>query len=82
MSYDDISIDQFFVIFFFIQHVITLMLFRVPLYCIVIDQINKLPGNGLQSSPETSCYIEITRISRKIKIKLYFSYTLLIFEII
>ena len=68
VSYDDTSIDQFFVLFFFTQHVITRISFRVPLYCIVIDQINKLPEDGLKSSPETSCYIENTWISRKIKI--------------
>ena len=31
---------------------------RVPLYCIVIDQINKLPEDGLKPSRETSRYIE------------------------
>ena len=79
MSYDDISIGQvFFVLFFFTQHVITRISSRVPLYCIVVDQINKLPEDGLKSSPEMSRYTENTWISRKIKIKLYFSYTLLI----
>ena len=46
---------------------------------IVIDQINKLPEDGLKSSPETLRYIENTWISRKSKIKLYFSHTLLMF---
>ena len=69
---------SFFIIFFFTQHVITRISSRVPLYCIVIDQINKLPEDGLKFSPERSRYIENTWISGKIKIKLYFSYTLLI----
>ena len=69
---------NFFIIFFFTQHVITRISSRVPLYCIVIDQINKLPEDGLKFSPERSRYIENTWISGKIKIKLYFSYTLLI----
>ena len=43
----------------------------------MIDQINKLLEDGLKSSPETSRYVENTWISQKIKIKLYFSYTLL-----
>ena len=80
VSCDDISIDQgFFCIFFFTQHVITRISSRVPLHCIVIDQINKLPEDGLKSSPKTSRYVDNTWISRKIKINLYFSYTLLIF---
>ena len=66
MSCDDISIDQFFVLFFFTQHVITRISSRVPLYCIVIDQINKLPEDELKSAPETSCYIQNTWISRSI----------------
>ena len=60
LSYDDISIDQLFVLFFFIQHVITSISSRVPLNCTVIDQINKLPEDGLKSSPETSRYTENT----------------------
>ena len=43
----------------------------------MIVQINKLPEDGLNSSPNTSHYTENTWISQKIKIKLYFSYTLL-----
>ena len=54
-----------FLFFFFTQHVITRISSRVPLYCIVIDQINKLPEDGLKSSPKTSRYIENTWISRK-----------------
>ena len=50
---------------------------RVPLSCIIINQINKLPEDGLKSLPEKPHYIENTWISQKIKIKLYFSYTLL-----
>ena len=65
-----------FCFFFFTQHVITCILSTAPLYC-MIDQINKLPEDGLKSSPNTSHYIENTWISQKIKIKLYFSYTLL-----
>ena len=72
VSYDDVSIDQFFVLSFFTQHVITHISSRVPLNCIAIDQINKLPQDGLKSSPETSRYIANTWISQKIKIKLYF----------
>ena len=60
LSYDDISIDQLFVLFFFIQDVITSISSRVPLNCIVINQINKLPEDGLKSSPETSRYTENT----------------------
>ena len=52
-------------LFFFTQHVITRISSRVPWYCIVIDQVNKLPGNGLKTSPETSRYIVNTWISRK-----------------
>ena len=77
VSYGETSVDQFFVLFFLTQHVITRISPRVPLYYIVIDQINKLPEDGLKSSPETLRYIENTWISRKIKIKLCFSYTLL-----
>ena len=69
----------FFLSFFFTQHEITCISCRVPLRCIVIDQINKLPEDGLKSSPKTSHYIENTWINQKIKLKLYFSYTLLIF---
>ena len=54
-----------FLFFFFIQHVITRISSRVPLYCIVIDQINKLPEDGLKSSQETLRYIENTWICRK-----------------
>ena len=43
VSCDDISIDHFSYFFFFTLHVITRISSRVPLYCIVIDQINKLP---------------------------------------
>ena len=82
MSYDDTSIEQFFVLFFFTHYVITRISSRIPLYCIVIDQIDKLPENGLKSWPETSHYIENTWISRKIKIKLYFSCTLLQYALI
>ena len=78
----DISIDQFLVLFFFTQHVITCISSRVLMYYIVIDQINKLPEDGLKSLLETSRYIKNTWISREIKIKLYFSYTLLIFYMI
>ena len=35
--------------FFFTQHVITHILSRVLLYCIAVDQINKLPEDGLKS---------------------------------
>ena len=58
-----IDMDQFvfFVArFFFTQHGITRISPRVPLYCIVIDQINKLPEDGLKSSPETLRYTENT----------------------
>ena len=51
-----------FLFFFFTQHVITRISSRVPLYCIVIDQINKLPESGLKSQPETTHYIENTWI--------------------
>ena len=55
-------------------HVITCISSRVSsLYCIMIDQINELPEDGLKSSPETLRYIEDTWFNRKIKI----SYTLL-----
>ena len=63
VSYDDISTDQFFVLFFFTQHVITRISSRVPLNCIVTDEINKLPEDGLKSSPKKSRYIESTWIS-------------------
>ena len=45
VSFDDISIDQFFGLFFFTQHVITCISSRVPLYCIMIDQntLSKCP---------------------------------------
>ena len=38
----------------------------------MIDQINKLPKDGLKSSPETSRYTENKWISRKNQNKLYF----------
>ena len=58
--------------FFFTQHAITRISSRVSLYCIMIDQINELPEDGLKSSPETSRYIENTWFSRKIKISCTF----------
>ena len=54
------------------QHMVTCISSRVPLYHIVIDQINKLPEDGLKSSPETSLYVENTWIIQKITIKLHF----------
>ena len=51
--------------FFFTQYVITRISSRVPLYCIVIDQINKLPEDGPKSLRETSW------ISQKINITPY-----------
>ena len=54
MSCDDISIDQFLLLFFLTQHAITHISSRVSLYFIMIDQINELPEDGLKSSPETS----------------------------
>ena len=39
---------------------------------IMIDQINKLPEDGLKSSPETSHFTENKWISRKNQNKLYF----------
>ena len=50
---------------FFTQHGITCIWSRVPLHCIVIDQIHKLTEDGLNSLPEMSRYIENTWISRK-----------------
>ena len=46
VSSDGISTDQVFVVIFFTQHVITRISSRVLLYCIVIDQINKVPEDG------------------------------------
>ena len=54
--------------FFFTQLAITCISFRVSLYCIMIDQIDELPEDGLKSQPETSRYIENTWFSPKIKI--------------
>ena len=60
-------------------HCILLLLSRQSLYCVIIDQINKLPEDELKSSPKTSCYIENEWISRK-KIKISCaSYTLLVY---
>ena len=59
---DEISINQFFCFFFFTQHVITCIASRVPLSCVMVDQINKLPEHEQKSSPETSHYLENTRI--------------------
>ena len=53
--------------FFFTQHAITSS--RVSLYCIMIDQINELPEDGLKSSSEMSRYIENTWFRRKKKLK-------------
>ena len=39
------------------------------MYCLIIDQINEQPENGLKSSPETSRFIENKWISPKKKIK-------------
>ena len=39
--------------FFFTQHGITRSSPRVPLYCIVINQINKILEGGLKSLPES-----------------------------
>ena len=58
--------------FFFTYHAITRISSRVSLYCIMIDQINELPEDGLKSSPETSRYIENIWFSQKIKISLTF----------
>ena len=41
----------------------------------MIDEINELPEDGMESLPEMSHYIENTWISRKNLNKLYFSYT-------
>ena len=54
--------------FFFTQHVITHISSRVSLHCIINDQINKLPEDGVKSLPETSHYIENTWTSQKIKV--------------
>ena len=51
--------------FFFTQHVITRISSRLPLYCIAIIEIEKLPEDGLKSLPKTSRYMENTWISRK-----------------
>ena len=54
LSCDDISIDQFLLLFFFTQHAITPILSRASLYFIMIDQVNELPEDVLKSSLETS----------------------------
>ena len=41
---------------------------RVSLHCIINDQINKLPEDGVKSLPETLHYIENTWTSQKIKV--------------
>ena len=51
---------------------------RIPLHCIMINQIYELSEDGLKSSPETLGYVENTWISRKNKNKIVISYTLLI----
>ena len=38
---------------------------RVSLYCIIIDQINKLPEDGVKSLPKSLRYIENKWISQK-----------------
>ena len=62
--------------FFFSQHAVTHISSRVTLYCIMIDQINKLPEDGLKSLPKTSHYIENTWFTRKIKIRCIFLHIL------
>ena len=49
-----LALISFFCFFFFTQHAITRISSRVSLYFIIIDQINKVPENGLNSLPETS----------------------------
>ena len=53
MSCDDISIDQFLLLFLFAQHAITRVSSKVSLCFIMIDQINELPEDGLKSLPKT-----------------------------
>ena len=42
------------------------------MYCLMIDQINELPEDGLKSSPKTLRYVENTWFSRKIEISCTF----------
>ena len=62
----------------FSKDAITRILSRVSLYCIMIDQINKLPEDGRRSSPETSRYRENTWNSRNIKISCIFLHVIVI----
>ena len=54
--------------FFLHSAVITHISSRVSLHCIINDQINKLPEDGVKSLPETSHCIENTWTSQKIKV--------------
>ena len=53
-----------------------------PIFRQFVNLIIKLREDGLKSLPGTSRYIENTWISRKIKIKLYFSYTFSLMSLI
>ena len=63
VSFNNISIYQFLFFCFFltINHISS----RVSLHCIMIDQMNELPDDGMKSSPGTSRYKENKWISRK-----------------
>ena len=62
VSFDDISIDQFFGLFFFTQHVITCISSRVPLYCIMIDQ-NTLSKCPVRCTPVASLVNKFAEIA-------------------
>ena len=50
--------------FFFTEHAIIRISSRVSFYCIMIDQTNELPEDGLKPWPETLRYGENTWFSR------------------
>ena len=68
---DDISIDQFLLLFLHVACGYSYFIYDIIVF-IMIDQINKLPEDGLKSSPETSRFTENKWISQKNQNKLYF----------
>ena len=53
--------------FFFTQHAITRISSRVSLYCIMTDQINELPEDGLKFCPKHRAIQKIHGLVEKLK---------------
>ena len=71
VSCDDISIDQFLLLFLHLACDYSYFIEGIVVF-IMIDQIKKLPEDGLKSSPKMLCYTEKKWISQNYQNKLYF----------